>query len=368
MTDSQQGGSAGTTEQSTSRSASDSLLTVRNLKKHYPVRSGLFNRIQQHVKAVDGVSFDIERGETFAVVGESGCGKTTLGKTLARLYSPTEGEIRFDGQDIASLSERQLKSVRRNIQVVYQDPSSSLNPRRRIEDIIAEPLVVHEVGTKDERKKRVAELLRRVDLPVEFKHRYPSALSGGQKQRVAVARAVALEPKFVVLDEPTSALDVSVQAKIISLLDELQTELELTYLIISHDLSLVKNIADRIGVMYLGQLMEVADSEKLFKNPLNPYTEKLLSAIPTVYETEEALKPPTVDIEGETPNPANPPSGCPFHPRCHKQFEPCDEIHPDLIEADDEHAVRCLLYPSEKDVEVRNQLPSDTELADIRTD
>jgi len=239
------------------------------------------------VKAVDGVSFDIFPGETFAVVGESGCGKTTLGKTVARLYGTTSGAVTFDGEDVTDLEGKALRRLRRDVQVVYQDPSSSsLNPRRRIGNIVKEPLDVHGVGTKAERRDRVAELLRKVDLPVEFRHRYPSALSGGQKQRVAIARALAVEPKFVVLDEPTSALDVSVQAKvIISLLDDLQDELGLTYLLISHDLSLVKNVADRIGVMYLGNFMEVADSEVLFENPLNPYTEQLLSAIPVVGAT-----------------------------------------------------------------------------------
>jgi oligopeptide transport system ATP-binding protein len=332
------------------------LVRIRDLKKYYPVQSGFLNRTTSYVRAVDGVSFDIRPGETFAVVGESGCGKTTLGKTVARLYSPTEGEIRFDGRNISELNDRELKSVRREVQVVYQDPSS-LNPRRRIKSIITDPLDVHDVGTERERDERVDELLRRVDLPVEFKHRYPGGLSGGQKQRVAIARALALEPKFIVLDEPTSALDVSVQAKVISLLEELQAELNLTYLVISHDLSLVKNIADRIGVMYLGRFMEVAESEALFERPLNPYTEQLLSAIPTVYDEEDRMKPPEIDIEGEAPDPANPPSGCHFHPRCHKRFEACDSVDPCLAEVEDDHSVRCLLRPGSKEDEVESHLP-----------
>lgn len=344
----------------------EALVRIRDLKKYYQIQSGFLNRAKSSVRAVDGVSFDIRTGETFAVVGESGCGKTTLGKTVARLYSPTEGEIRFDGRDISELNDRELKSVRREVQVVYQDPSSSLNPRRRIKSIITDPLDVHDVGSESERDERVDELLRRVDLPVEFKHRYPGGLSGGQKQRVAIARALALEPKFIVLDEPTSALDVSVQAKVISLLEELQEELNLTYLVISHDLSLVKNIADRIGVMYLGRFMEVAESEALFERPLNPYTEQLLSAIPTVYEEEDRMKPPEIDIEGEAPDPANPPSGCHFHPRCHKRFEACDSVDPCLVEAEDDHSVRCLLRPGSKEGEVESHLPEGVSLEEKR--
>ncbi|WP_256301879.1 ABC transporter ATP-binding protein [Haloarchaeobius salinus] len=326
----------------------DPLVSVRDLEKYYPVETGLFSRTESYVKAVDGVSFDVMPGETFAVVGESGCGKTTLGKTVARLYEATGGTIEFDGRDVTDLDGKALRQLRRDIQVVYQDPSSSLNPRRRIGAIVKEPLVVHGVGTKAERDERVADLLRRVDLPVEFRHRYPNALSGGQKQRVAIARALAVEPKFVVLDEPTSALDVSVQAKVISLLDDLQDELDLTYLLISHDLSLVKNVADRIGVMYLGNFMEVADSRTLFENPVNPYTEQLLSAIPVVESGEQSLKPPSVEVRGETPDPKDPPPGCPFHPRCHRAFDACDAVDPELVEVEDGHQTRCLHDPGPK--------------------
>lgn len=342
------------------------LLSVHDLQKHYPVSEGLLGRRTSHVKAVDGVTFDVFPGETFAVVGESGCGKTTLGKTVARLYESTAGTIDFDGRDITGLSERELRTVRRDIQVVYQDPTSSLNPRRRISAIVKEPLVVHDVGTKTERDERVVELLKKVDLPVEFRHRYPNALSGGQKQRVAIARALAVEPKFVVLDEPTSALDVSVQAKVISLLQELQAEMGLTYLLISHDLSLVKNVADRIGVMYLGQFMEVTDSDRLFENPQNPYTEQLLSAIPVVEAHERAMKPAEVNIEGETPDPKDPPSGCPFNPRCHRSFEACDTVEPKLVEVESGHQTRCLHEPGEKLEEVTDILPDDTSLVDYR--
>jgi oligopeptide/dipeptide ABC transporter ATP-binding protein len=337
--------------------AGDPLVSVRDLKKHYPVSGGVFSRSKSYVKAVDGVSFDIFPGETYAVVGESGCGKTTLGKTVARLYGPTDGTLTFDGREVTELEGKQLRQLRRDVQVVYQDPSSSLNPRRRIGNIIREPLEVHDVGTKAQRRDRVAELLRMVDLPVEFRHRYPNALSGGQKQRVAIARAIAVEPKFVVLDEPTSALDVSVQAKVISLLDDLQDELGLTYLLISHDLSLVKNVADRIGVMYLGNFMEVADSRALFQNPLNPYTEQLLSAIPVIESHEQSLKPTAVEVQGETPDPQNPPSGCPFNPRCHRRFDACEAVEPELVEVEPGHLTRCLHTPGEKREEVIQALP-----------
>jgi oligopeptide transport system ATP-binding protein len=333
------------------------LVSVRDLEKYYSITEGIIRRLNSYVKAVDGVSFDIFPGETFAVVGESGCGKTTLGKTVARLHEATGGSVVFDGSDVTDLDGKALRQLRRDVQVVYQDPSSSLNPRRRVGNIIKEPLDVHEVGAKAERRDRVAELLRLVDLPEEFQYRYPSALSGGQKQRVAIARAIAIEPKFVVLDEPTSALDVSVQAKIISLLDDLQDELGLTYLLISHDLSLVKNVADRIGVMYLGNFMEVADSERLFQNPLNPYTEQLLSAIPVIESHEQDLKPTAVEVQGETPDPQDPPNGCPFNPRCHRRFDACDSVEAALVEVEPGHLTRCLHDPGEKREEVVQALP-----------
>lgn len=348
---------AGVASQSDERD--NPLLSVRDLEKYYPVSGGLFSRSTSHVKAVDGVSFDVYPGETFAIVGESGCGKTTLGKTIARLYESTGGAISFDSREITDLDGRALRALRRDIQVVYQDPSSSLNPRRRIGDIVKEPLVVHDVGTSTDRDERVADLLERVDLPVDFRHRYPNALSGGQQQRVAIARALAVEPKFVVLDEPTSALDVSVQAKVISLLDELQEELGLTYLMISHDLSLVKNVADRIGVMYLGNFMEVADSHRLFESPRNPYTEQLLSAIPVVESHEQDLKPDAVEVSGGTPDPANPPSGCPFNPRCHRAFDACNAVNPELVEVEPGHLTRCLHDSGPKQDDVDAYLAGD---------
>ncbi|MFW6153219.1 MAG: ABC transporter ATP-binding protein [Halobacteriota archaeon] len=328
------------------------LLRVSGLVKHFPIQGGLLNRTQGYVRAVDGVDFELQPGETFAIVGESGCGKTTLGKVIARLLRPTDGTIHFDGRDISGLSGKQLKPIRRELQVVYQDPSSSLNPRRRVKNIVADPLIVHGIGTKRERRRRIAEMLDLVDLPEEFLYRYPNELSGGQQQRVAIVRALILNPQLVILDEPTSALDVSVQVKVISLLDRLQQELDLTYIVISHDLSLVKNIADRIAVMYLGEFMEVAPTNAIFERPRNPYTEQLLSAIPIIESEELDMRPDSVTATGEPPDPSNPPNGCSFHPRCHKRFGACDQVEPALTNVATDHAVRCLLYPGEKREEV----------------
>ena len=336
--------------------ADDPILRVENLKKYYPLSGGIFKRRVGEVKAVDGVSFEVQPEETFAVVGESGCGKTTLGKTIIRLLEPTSGRIEFEGTDITNLGNRDLRSIRRDVSVVYQDPTSSLNPRKRIKDIIADPLKIHGIGTKEERQNRVAEVIERVNLSSDFLYRYPNALSGGEKQRVAIARALVINPTFVLLDEPTSALDVSVQAKIIALLRELQDELGLTYVIISHDLSLVKNIADRIGVMYLGKFMEIGSNEQLFENPVNPYTEQLLSAIPVVDDAEEQLKPSKIAIRGEPPDPKSPPDGCSFHPRCHKGFGACDDLSPELVEYAPGHQTRCLLAPGAHDEAVRQYL------------
>lgn len=343
------------------------LLSVSDVKKHFNVNSGLLNRSSEPVRAVDGVSFDVEVGETLAIVGESGCGKTTLGKVISRLQEPTDGEIVFDRSNISSMSNRKLRPIRRNLQVVYQDPTSALNPRRRVKNIVADPLIIHDIGTSEERRKSVLEMMELVDLPADFIHRYPTELSGGQKQRVAIARALILNPKLVVLDEPTSALDVSVQAKVISLLEDLQDRLDLTYVIISHDLSLVKNIADRIAVMYLGEFMEVGTSQQLFQNPLNPYTEQLLSAIPVVESGELAMKPTSVKTMGEPPDPIDPPSGCSFHPRCHKAFGACSVVEPCLTEREDGHQVKCLLYPGEQTAEV-NEYANEAEREQMRAD
>jgi oligopeptide transport system ATP-binding protein len=320
------------------------LLHVEQLKKYFPITAGFLGRQVGQVKAVDDVSFTVPEGQTSALVGESGSGKTTVGKTVIRLIRPTAGDILFDGTNISALRERELKSWRRQMQIVFQDPSSSLNPRRRVADIVATPLEVHGIGTRQERLARVRELLDLVELPEKYLYSYPHALSGGQKQRVAIARALALHPRFVVLDEPTSALDVSVQAKILALLARLQQELGLTYLLISHDLSVVKNFSDYIAVMYLGRIMEMAPTEKLFARPLHPYTRALLSAIPVVSEEELEVIPEHITLEGEIPSPVNVPSGCVFHTRCYTVRDICQVELPSLVEVESDHQVRCHLF------------------------
>lgn len=321
------------------------LLRVEQLKKYFPITAGVLGRQVGQVKAVDDVSFTVPEGQTSALVGESGSGKTTVGKTVIRLIRPTAGDILFDGTNLSALRERELKGWRRQMQMVFQDPSASLNPRRRVADIVATPLEVHGIGTRRERLARVWELLDLVELPEKYLYSYPHALSGGQKQRVAIARALALHPRLVVLDEPTSALDVSVQAKILALLAQLQQELGLTYLLISHDLSVVKNFSDYIAVMYLGRIMEIAPTEKLFARPLHPYTRALLSAIPVVSEEELQVIPEHITLEGEIPSPADVPSGCVFHTRCYAISEICkvDELPP-LVEIESDHKVRCHLF------------------------
>ena len=320
------------------------LLRVERLKKYFPVTAGFLSRQIGRIQAVDDVSFTVTEGQTFALVGESGSGKTTVGKTVIRLIRPTAGGILFDGTNLSAIGERELKSWRRQMQMVFQDPSSSLNPRRRVADIVATPLEVHGVGTRRERLARVRELLDLVELPEKYLYSYPHALSGGQKQRVAIARALALHPRFVVLDEPTSALDVSVQAKILALLARLQRELGLTYLLISHDLSVVKNFADYVAVMYLGQIMEMAPTEKLFARPLHPYTRALLSAIPVVSEEELKIIPEPITLEGDIPSPANVPGGCVFHTRCYTVRDMCPVELPPLVEVESDHQVRCHLF------------------------
>ena len=320
------------------------LLRVEQLKKYFSITAGFLGRQVGQVKAVDDVSFTVPEGQTSALVGESGSGKTTVGKTVIRLIRPTAGDILFNGMNLSMLREREMKSWRRQMQMVFQDPSSSLNPRRRVADIVATPLEVHGIGTRRERLARVRELLNLVELPEKYLYSYPHALSGGQKQRVAIARALALHPRFVVLDEPTSALDVSVQAKILALLARLQQELGLTYLLISHDLSVVKNFSDYVAVMYLGRIMEMAPTEKLFARPLHPYTQALLSAIPVVSEEELGVIPERITLEGEIPSPANAPSGCVFHTRCNKVKDLCQVELPPLAEVESDHKVRCHLF------------------------
>ncbi|MDR5694149.1 MAG: ABC transporter ATP-binding protein [Armatimonadota bacterium] len=321
------------------------LVEAINVTKIFLLTAGLLRRKVGEIRAVDGATISIHPGETMAVVGESGSGKTTLGKMLIGLLPPTSGVIRFDGKELVGLDDLSWRSMRRQMQIVFQDPASSLNPRKRVKDIIAEPLEVHGIGTPAQRLRRVIDLLERVELPPrDFLFRYPHTLSGGQRQRVAIARALALNPRFIVLDEPTSALDVSVQAKIIDLLRRLQRELSLTYLFISHDLSLVRTVADTIAVMYLGKIVEIAPAGELFRSPSHPYTRALLSAIPVVDEAEKELVPEKITLSGEIPSAAQIPAGCPFHPRCYVRIEGCDRVVPELIEIAPGHSVRCLLY------------------------
>lgn len=327
--------------------AQEDLVRVVDLRKHFPIRAGVLMRQIGLIKAVDGVTFTLRRGETFGLVGESGSGKTTVAMTLLGAHRPTSGVILYEGRDIAGPQARRDPAIKKRIQVVFQDPGSSLNPRRTVRQTLELPLLVHRLAHNgNTTRDRVAELLHMVELPADYMHRFPHALSGGQKQRVAIARALATEPSFVVLDEPTSALDVSVQGKIIGLLVQLQRRLGLTYLFISHDLSLMRNVADRVGVMYLGKLAEVADTVELFHHPLHPYTRMLLSAIPVVSDEEERLKPTWVVPRGETPSPARIPPGCSFHPRCPEVFAPCPHLDPVLAgQGGTTHVVRCHLYP-----------------------
>ena len=324
------------------------LLRIEELKKYFPITAGFLGRQVGQIKAVDDVSFAVPEGQTYALVGESGSGKTTVGKTVSRLIRPTGGDILFDGTNISSLDEGELKEWRREMQMVFQDPAASLNPRRRVANIVATPLEVHGIGGRQERLARVRELMGLVELPEKYLYSYPHALSGGQKQRVAIARALALNPRFVVLDEPTSALDVSVQAKILALLARLQKELKLTYLLISHDLSVVKNFSDYIAVMYLGKIMESAATQKLFEDPLHPYTRSLLSAIPVIVDEELALIPERISLEGDIPSPANAPSGCVFHTRCYACMGICKEEVPLPVEVTEGHHVWCHLFPAQE--------------------
>ncbi|SRR5713226_4105605 len=319
------------------------IVEVRNLKKYFPVFSGLFTqRIVGWVKAVDDVSFFIRPGETLGLVGESGCGKTTTGRCILQLDRATEGEILFEGQDLARMADAELRPLRRQMQIVFQDPYSSLNPRMTIGQIIAEPIQVHGLARDHgARQERVEELLTLVGLNPLMAQRYPHELSGGQRQRVGIARALALEPKFIVCDEPVSALDVSIQAQIINLLEELQERFSLTYLFVAHDLSVVRHISDRIVVMYLGKIVEIASRIELYENPLHPYTQALLSAVPVPDPAVEAQRERLV-LKGEVPSPMNPPSGCVFHPRCAIAVEECRQGVPELREVQPNHWVACI--------------------------
>jgi len=329
------------------------LLEVRDLKMHFPVTQGIvFQTVTGHVKAVDGISFTIRKGETLGLVGESGCGKTTTGRCILRLSVPTAGEIRFEGRDMAVMSEAQLREVRKNIQVIFQDPYSSLNPRMTIGEIIGEGPMVHRLtGSATENRARVKDLLQVVGLPTNVHSRYPHELSGGQRQRVGIARALSVDPSFIVCDEAVSALDVSIQAQIINLLEDLQERFGLTYLFIAHDLSVVRHLSTRIAVMYLGKIAELATSGELYANPLHPYTKALLSAVPIPDPAVEATREHIL-LHGEVPSPVNPPPGCVFHPRCPLATDRCRSEAPEYREAEGGHWVAC--HHSDRIGEIRS--------------
>jgi oligopeptide transport system ATP-binding protein len=318
-------------------SQSEELVRVRSLFKYFPVERG-----DDLVRAVDGVTFDIFKGETLGLVGESGCGKSTVGRCILRLIEPTKGEVQFEGQDILSLSSSKMRGLRREMQIIFQDPYASLNPRMKVGDILAEPLVIHGVGNREERRARVADLLKKVGLDPNYASRYPHEFSGGQRQRIGVARALAVNPKLIVADEPVSALDVSVQAQVVNLLQDLQQEFGLTYLFISHGLAVVEHISTRVAVMYLGRIVEVADAAELYVNPLHPYTKALLSAIPIPDPTRKRDR---IILTGDVPTPINPPSGCRFRTRCPWAIDDCAKIDPDLREISPGHTVACIRVP-----------------------
>jgi len=305
------------------------LLEVNDLKKHFPIHKGVFSKVSGHVYAVDGVSFNISRGETLGLVGESGCGKSTVGRTLLRLLEPTSGSVRMGGEDITHLDGQNLLPYRRRMQMIYQDPYASLNPRMTAGEIVGEPMVVHQLGTPAERREKVASLFERVGLRPEGVDRYPHEFSGGQRQRISIARALSSKPRLLLCDEPTSALDVSVQAQILNLMRDLQREMGLTYLFISHNLAVVRHMADRIAVMYLGRIAEIADADTLFAAPRHPYTRLLLETIPDPLKPKRDREP----LAGEVPNPLNPPTGCAFHPRCPFANDRCRKERPELKRA-----------------------------------
>jgi oligopeptide transport system ATP-binding protein len=321
----------------------DVILSVRNLKKHFPINAGfIIQRQVGAVRAVDGVSFDVYRGETLGLVGESGCGKSTTGRTILQLYKPTSGEVIFEGQDISHLSPAAMRQMRKQMQIIFQDPFASLNPRMTVGSIISEPLQIHGLyPDKKERQGYIEELMRKVGLNPYFINRYPHEFSGGQRQRIGIARALALKPKFIVCDEPISALDVSIQAQVVNLLEDLQAELGLTYLFIAHDLSMVRHICDRVAVMYLGKIVELGPTDEVYDNPLHPYTQALLSAVPVPDPASEE-KRRRIIISGDLPSPANPPRGCNFSTRCPVAFDLCrQDPDPELVEVTPGHFAAC---------------------------
>jgi oligopeptide transport system ATP-binding protein len=318
-----------------------SLLEIRNLKKHFPLGDGLFSRNKGAVKAVDGVNLDVNEGETVGLVGESGCGKSTLGRTILRLIEPTGGEVLFQGQNLLAMSQRELRDMRREMQIIFQDPYASLNPRMRVGNIVGEGLEIHKLAKGKAKRDRIMELLHQVGLREDHYGRYPHEFSGGQRQRIGIARALAVSPKFIVCDEPVSSLDVSIQAQIINLLQELQERLRLTYLFISHDLRVVEHISHRVAIMYLGKVVEIANSETIYRDAKHPYTRALLSAVPM---PDTDLKKERVVLEGDVPSPVNPPPGCTFHPRCAYRQALCSQSEPPLDFDADGHGVACHVF------------------------
>ena len=322
--------------------AADNLIEVRNLVKYFPVRGGVLQRVQGWVKAVDDVSFDIRAGETLGLVGESGCGKTTIGRSILRLIEPTSGQVLFEDRDLLAMKAKDLKAMRREMQIIFQDPYSCLDPRSQIGGIIGEALVVHGVKDEEERRRRVLEIMTTVGLAEDHIRRYPHEFSGGQRQRIGIARALVLRPKFIICDEPVSALDVSIQSQVLNLLRQLQREFSLTYLFIAHNMSVVEHISDRVAVMYLGKIVELTNRVELYQNPLHPYTQALMSAIPI---PDPDLKREQIILEGDVPSPLNPPSGCRFHSRCPLAEDVCSQELPPLrpISGNEEHLVACHL-------------------------
>ncbi len=314
------------------------LVKVQNLVKYFPVRAGIIQRVVDWVQAVDGVSFTIRKGETLGLVGESGCGKSTVGRTILHLLEPTKGHVEFEGRDIFNIKKRDLKALRKDMQIIFQDPYSSLNPRKPVGDSIIAGLNIHKIGTKQERYDILTDTLLKVGMDEYHAHRYPHEFSGGQRQRIGIARAIAIRPKFIVCDEPVSALDVSIQSQVLNLLQDLQEEFGLTYLFIAHNLSVVEHISDRVAVMYLGKIVELAPRKELFKNPLHPYTQALMSAIPIPKPNLERKR---IILQGEVPSPQNPPPGCRFHPRCPVAMDICSHENPQFLEDGHDHWVAC---------------------------
>ncbi|MGP7819203.1 ABC transporter ATP-binding protein [Niallia sp. 01092] len=322
----------------------DYILQAENIKKYFPIKGGVLKRTVGHVKAVDGISLNVIRGETLGLVGESGSGKSTLGRIILRLLDPTEGKIVFEDQDISTISNRKMRPIRKDMQIVFQDPFASLNGKMSVQELIEEPLLVQTNLSRHERQEKAINLLEKVGLRAADRVKYPHEFSGGQRQRISIARALALNPKFIVCDEPVSALDVSIQAQVLNLMADLQDEFNLTYLFIAHDLSVVKHISDRVAVMYLGRIAEIAPKKNLYDTPLHPYTQALLSAVPT---TNIHKKKEKIILQGDLPSPSNPPSGCSFRTRCPKAHERCAMVRPELMEVEEGHFVACHLYNKE---------------------